>query len=76
MYGQSKNFNRYFHYYRSFSEERQNQYFAYSVIQKVSALYFKCHRDIFIASTAITNKISLSTLNINHFERIKGLIII
>jgi predicted nucleic acid-binding protein len=30
-------------------------------------------RDIFIASTAITNKIPLSTLNLGHFERIKGL---
>ena len=30
-------------------------------------------RDIFIASTAIVNKLPLSTLNINHFERIKDL---
>jgi len=30
-------------------------------------------RDIFIASTAIVNKIPLATLNLNHFERIKGL---
>jgi tRNA(fMet)-specific endonuclease VapC len=33
-------------------------------------------RDIFIASTAITNKIPVSTFNQNHFERIKGLRII
>lgn len=30
-------------------------------------------RDIFIASTAKVNKIPLATLNLNHFERIKGL---
>jgi len=30
-------------------------------------------RDIFIASTAIVNKIPLATLNLNHFERIKDL---
>lgn len=30
-------------------------------------------RDIFIASSAIVNKIPLSTLNLSHFERIKNL---
>ena len=30
-------------------------------------------RDIFIASTAIVNKIPLATLNLSHFERIRGL---
>lgn len=30
-------------------------------------------RDIFIAATAITNDMPLSTLNIKHFERIDGL---
>ncbi len=33
-------------------------------------------RDIFIAATAITNGLSLLTLNIKHFERIKNLKII
>jgi predicted nucleic acid-binding protein len=33
-------------------------------------------RDIFIASTAIVNKMPVSTLNVNHFKRIKGLRII
>ena len=33
-------------------------------------------RDIFIASTAIVNKMPVSTLNLNHFKRIKGLRII
>ena len=33
-------------------------------------------RDIFIASTAIVNKMPVSTLNANHFKRIKGLRII
>ena len=33
-------------------------------------------RDIFIAATAIVNKMSVSTLNVNHFKRIKGLRII
>lgn len=30
-------------------------------------------RDIFIASTAKVNRIPLATLNISHFERIKGI---
>jgi tRNA(fMet)-specific endonuclease VapC len=30
-------------------------------------------RDIFIASTAIVNKIPMSTFNLSHFERIKNL---
>jgi predicted nucleic acid-binding protein len=30
-------------------------------------------RDIFIASTAKVNKLPLATLNISHFERIKGI---
>ena len=33
-------------------------------------------RDIFIASTAIVNKMPVSTLNVKHFKRIKGLRII
>jgi tRNA(fMet)-specific endonuclease VapC len=30
-------------------------------------------RDIFIASTAMVNKMPVSTFNVNHFKRIKGL---
>jgi len=33
-------------------------------------------RDIFIASTAIVNKMPLDTFNLNHFERIKGISLI
>ncbi|MEO6637415.1 MAG: type II toxin-antitoxin system VapC family toxin [Ginsengibacter sp.] len=32
--------------------------------------------DLFIAATAISNNLSLATLNINHFERIDGLNVI
>ncbi len=32
--------------------------------------------DLFIAATAIANKLSLTTLNISHFNRIDGLVIV
>jgi tRNA(fMet)-specific endonuclease VapC len=33
-------------------------------------------RDIFIAATAIANQVPVDTLNVKHFERIKGVILI
>jgi len=33
-------------------------------------------RDIFIAATCIVNQMPIKTLNVKHFERIKGLIIV